>query len=175
MADKPGKAQYLLNDCIYLLRIDDEEQSHYVYIKHIDRLVKLHHHLIDKDKRFCPICEKGVKLNEYTRHVSQCYAFSKDSTLLRLPPAGSKMKFNNYKNMLERPFYVIYDGECSLCPTDDDERIARHEPNSQAFYLVCTCDYSKNRLWKYVGEDCAEKLLIELTNTWKECLSLIHI
>ena len=74
VAEKPGKAQYLLNDCIHLLRIEDEEQSHYVYIKHIDRLVNLHHQLIDKDKRFCPICEKGVKLNEYTRHVSQCYA-----------------------------------------------------------------------------------------------------
>ena len=80
------------------------------------------------------------------------------------------MKLNNHQNMLERPFYVIYDGECSLCPTDDDERIARHEPSSQAFYLVCTHDYSKNRLWEYVGEDCVEKLLVELYNTWQECL-----
>ena len=63
VAEQPGWAQYLLNDCIYLLRIEDEEQSHYVYIKHIDRLVNLHHHLVDKDKRFCPICEKGVKLH----------------------------------------------------------------------------------------------------------------
>ena len=28
LAEKPGKAQYLLNDCIYLLRIEGEEQSH---------------------------------------------------------------------------------------------------------------------------------------------------
>ena len=72
--------------------------------------------------------------------------------------------------MLERPFYATYDSECALCPTDDEERIARHEPNSMGLYLVCTYDYSKNRLWKYVGEDCVDKLLVELYNTWQGCL-----
>ena len=78
------------------------------------------------------------------------------------------MKFN--ENQLKSPIYAIYDSECSLCPTDDQERIARHGPNSMCFHLVCTYDYSKNRLWKHVGEDCVEKFILELISTWDECL-----
>ena len=32
VAEDAGRAQYLLNDCMYILRVEDEEQSHYVYI-----------------------------------------------------------------------------------------------------------------------------------------------
>jgi hypothetical protein len=56
VVEKPGRAEYILNDCIYLLRIEQEEQSHYVYIKKIESLLNLHHQLVDKDKRHCPIC-----------------------------------------------------------------------------------------------------------------------
>jgi hypothetical protein len=41
---------------VLLLRIEQEEQSHYVYIKKIESLLNLHHQLVDKDKRHCPIC-----------------------------------------------------------------------------------------------------------------------
>ena len=32
---KPGKSTFLNNDLVYRLRIDSEEQSHYIYIKSI--------------------------------------------------------------------------------------------------------------------------------------------
>ena len=64
------------------------------------------------------------------------------------------MKFMNFKNQLERPWIVYGDTECSLCPTGDKNKIDRHEPNSACFYLVCTYDNSKNRLWSHVGKDC---------------------
>ena len=105
--------------------------------------------------------------------MSHSATHSPRTTLLRLPLEGSKMKFDNYKNQLERPFFVTYDTECSLCPTEDQERIARHEPNSICFYFVCTYDYSKNRLWRHIGEDCVEKFILELINTWQECLKEI--
>ena len=78
----------------------------------------------------------------------------KDSTLIKLPEPGSTMEFKNYKNMIERPFMVYADTECSLCQTGDEEKIARHEANSACFYFVCTFDTSRNRLWKHVVPDC---------------------
>ena len=39
--DKAGNAKYILNECIYLLRIEHAEQSHYVYIKNIGSFLKL--------------------------------------------------------------------------------------------------------------------------------------
>ena len=42
-----------MNDIIYLLRVEDGDKSHYIYIKKIDSLFNIHHQAIDKDKR-CP-------------------------------------------------------------------------------------------------------------------------
>ena len=97
LLDKPGKADYIVNDCIYLLRIEKDNQSHYIYIKKIEHLLNLHTHSVDKDTRYCPICQKNIKLDDYRSHLSACYKFSKDSTLLKLPEPGSTMKFKNFK------------------------------------------------------------------------------
>jgi hypothetical protein len=165
VVEKQGKTEYILNDCIYLLRIEQEEQSHYVYIKKIESLLNLHHHMVDKDKRWCPMCHKKIEMKEYRSHLSKCYKFCQDSTLIRLPKVGSTMKFKNYKNTLERPYVVYADTECSLCQTCDDSKIAKHEPNSACFYLVCTYDNSKNRLWSSVGKDCITEMVLELNRT----------
>ena len=45
--------------------------------------------------------------------------------------------------MLERPFIVYADTECSLIKTDDPNKVARHVVNSACFYFVCTYDHSK--------------------------------
>ena len=75
------------------------------------------------------------------------------------------MKFKNLKNQLGRPYIVYADAECSLCQTDDKNKVSRHEPNSACFYLVCTYDSSKNRLWASVGKDCATEMIVELNRT----------
>ena len=87
---KKGNSKYILNDCMYLLRVEEEDQAHYIYIKHIDRLFNLHHHVVDKDKRSCPICTKKIHIDDYKSHLSQCYKFEKDGTLAKLPEKGLK-------------------------------------------------------------------------------------
>ncbi len=47
--------------------------------------------------------------------------------------------FKNYKNMLERPFIVYADFECSLIPTERSDKIARHEPHSASCCFVFVC------------------------------------
>jgi hypothetical protein len=39
-----GNPCYICNDVIYLLRIENEEKSHYVYIKHLSRLMNFNHY-----------------------------------------------------------------------------------------------------------------------------------
>jgi hypothetical protein len=182
VCDSPGKAEYILNDLIYLLRVEQDGQSHYIYIKHIERLMNTHALTCHKGKKYCPICQKpvvacaendtenGIEVDHFRKHLSECYKFAKDSTIIKLPAEGSTMEFKNYKNMLERPFIVYADTECSLCATGEEEKIARHEANSACFYLVCTFDTSRNRLWKHVGTDCIEKMVLELSRTADECV-----
>ena len=53
-----GNKEYLLNERIYLLRIEDKEKSHFVYIKHIHRLLNKNHYMTGVGKIMCPYCEK---------------------------------------------------------------------------------------------------------------------
>ena len=102
--ERNGNVDYYNKDLIYLLRIQNEENSHFVYIKHISRLLNLSTNKGDDNKRFCPFCESKFDLEKFDKHISSCYTVSKDGSILTMPPEGSKMKFKNYKNMLERPF-----------------------------------------------------------------------
>ena len=70
-----------------------------VYIKHIERFLNLHHHLQDKDNRFCPMCNGSVKLNDYAKHISLCYKIAldttSDKTIIKLRKPGSSLKLKN--------------------------------------------------------------------------------
>ena len=68
---------------------------------------------------------------------------------LELREEGATMKFKSYKHMLERPFIVYCDFECSLIQTDMSDKIALHAPNSAAAYFVCTFDHSRNQYYKF--------------------------
>ena len=92
------------------------------------------------------------------------------------------MSFNNYKNMLERPCVAYADFECSLCDPEEPEepennkkktngtKNRSHKPNSALFYLACSHDHSKSRLWHTTGDDCVVQLILELFKAAKDCI-----
>ena len=48
-------------------------------------------------------------------HITICYKqVTEAGSLIKLPEAGSTMKFKNYKTMIERPFMSISDLESTL-------------------------------------------------------------
>ena len=92
--EKSGNRTYCNNDCIYLLRIEDKKNSHYVYIKNIGRLLHLNSHIEDTEKRVCPWCEGKFQMDKYDSHLKACHAMScEGEEILKLPPRGSFMKF----------------------------------------------------------------------------------
>jgi hypothetical protein len=103
------------------------------YIKHIDRLLNIHKLTCHKDKAFRPICKKPVVVkpedddeigvDTFGLHLSKCYKYSKDSTLLKLPEEGSTMEFKNHRNMIERPYIAYADLESTLCKTCDESNM----------------------------------------------------
>ena len=176
--ERDGNIDYIQNDIIYLLRIEQEENSHYVYIKHIDRLLNIHTHVDDKGKKFCPMCSKKIAFSDWNCHISKCYDFCKNSTALKLPPRGSRTKFKNHKNMLQRPFLVFADLESVLKrlehPQGDEEATSRlvsmHKPCAAGFYFVCTFDPTRNFYWEAVGENCIHEMIVELKALAERCM-----
>jgi hypothetical protein len=141
-----GAWAYCRNEIINLLLIkseDEDDQGHYVYIKKLENLLKTCKNSKYSDRKYCPYCRKTIPAEEvFEDHLMTKHFDCHNNCNLELPSEGSTMKFKNFKNMLERPFIVYADFECSLIPTDMSDKIAQHEPNSACAYFVCTFDNS---------------------------------
>ena len=95
VCDSAGNTEYIMNDLIYLLRVEDKDQSHDIYVKHIDRILNTHKLTCHKNKAFCPICQQKVvitkendddiEVDKFRQHLAKCYKFAKGSTLIKLP------------------------------------------------------------------------------------------
>ena len=159
-----GTIPYVKNDNINLLLVKDErpkgapaagaavenENGHYLYIKKIESLLHTDRNEHYKDRAYCPYLRTVIKKDEiFEEHLMRKHYDCHNNCNLSLPKEGTTMKFKNFKNMLERPFIVYADFECSLIPTDMSDKIAKHEPNSASAYFVCTFDNSRNRLYKF--------------------------
>ena len=150
---------------MYLLRVDNEDASHYIYIKHIARFLNISstgHKEAMKDKRFCPYCSKLYELKKFDLHVKYCYSDNFEDLVANLPDAGSVMKFKNHKNKLERPYVVYADCESTLLIESRADLLHKHVANSCCYYFVCTYDSRKNKLMTFVGPDCVYKMILSL-------------
>ena len=166
-----GNIAYLTDDLIYLLRIEADNKSHYIYIKSKDHFFNLHKHTHDTSKRFCPICSNTILIDELRSHISKCYNVDTNSTLIKLPPpANAHMQFKSNKNKLKRPYVIYADTECSSVQTGLPDKTHTHVPNSACFYLVCDHDPSQNRLEYYIGENGIVDILIEMTKIKDKCI-----
>ena len=67
-------------------------------LKHLEQLFNTRRCSQTKGTELCPLCEKNVDEKEYRNHLTKCYKFGKEGTLLRLPEEGATMKFKNFKN-----------------------------------------------------------------------------
>jgi hypothetical protein len=159
-----GAIPYIKNDNINLLLIKDEhDNGHYLYIKRLESLLHTATTSKYKDRNYCPYCRGLIPAGEiYEEHVMRTHYDCHNNCNLELPQDGTTMKFKNFKNMLERPFIVYCDFECSLIPTDMSDKIAKHEPNSAAAYFVCTFDSSRNQNYKFRGRNSVINLMEQL-------------
>ena len=144
MKEREGNHNYIINDIVDVLRIEHGLGSHYVYIKHISRLLNLTTHVEDKDKRYCPYCNTKVQCQKFNNHIRTCYKIQKEGSILKLPPPGSSMSFKNHKNKIKRPFIVYADNECRLDKTTDPNKIQEHTVNSSCYHFISSFDNSKN-------------------------------
>ena len=167
-----GHIPYIKNGNINLLLIKDEhDNGHYLYIKKLESLLHTNTASNYKNRSYCPICRKVIGVDEiFEDHMMQKHYNCHNNCNLELPTEGATMKFKSYKNMLERPFIVYCDFECSLIPTVMSDKIAKHEPNSAAAYFVCTFDNARNQYYKFEGRDCVQNMLEQLRLLATRCV-----
>ena len=171
---KTGKIKHMMLDLVYMLRIDNAEESHYVYIKNISRLFNLSTHTGDKDKRFWPRCSQKMPVKEDHAHICKRCTFAKASTCIKLPEEVTSMTFESLSNMLEPPYIVYAVTECSLIPTNDANNVAKRLDNSACLFFVCAYDHTKIIMWSHVGEDSVYEMILEQPALADECIENVQ-
>ena len=142
--------------------------------------MNLSNHTGDKDKKYCPYCQKLYAFEKFNNHIKTCFNDNLENNIVQLPKKGSTMKFKNFKNMLERPFVVYADCESTLkkikqnVKEDDNvittKLINKHIVNSCCYYFVCTFDSSRNKLRTFHGKNCLKHMIDELINLSNDCI-----
>ena len=113
-----GNIAYLTTDLIYLLRLDTDSKSHYIYIKSIDHFQIYTRILTIRSIDFAQSVQRRSCSTSSDHSLASSTTFDTNSTLIKLPsPYNAKMQFKSHKNKLRRPYIIYADTECSLEPT----------------------------------------------------------
>ena len=98
---------------INLLYVEDNDKSHYIYIKQLERLFDLTKNGNDRNKNHCPFCNKKIS-TDFCKHLADCHRRCQEGTAVTLPNKGDTMKFTNTQAKMVAPFIVYADIECTL-------------------------------------------------------------
>ncbi|XP_055385864.1 uncharacterized protein LOC129614933 [Condylostylus longicornis] len=140
---------------INLLLIENEEKSHYVYIKNISRLIASQ---ISK--------HKGTDLKQ---HEPEC-----NRIVTSMPKNENKiLKFKNFGKKMVVPFAIYADFECILENIDTcspDPKISstidiqQHVPCSYAYYIKCSYDDNLDEFRMQTNPGCENDFHLENGN-----------
>ena len=144
-------------DCMGLLLLIDNDKSHYVYIKDLDRF--MFHKTKNKNKKwFCKSCLQCFSSeNILIKHKENCLSINgKQSVKLE----KGIIEFENYFKQIPVPFKIYADFECNLRGVESYEgsytkKYQDHVPCSFAYKVVCIDDRFTKPIVVFRGENAA--------------------
>ena len=119
---------------LLLLEDDENEKSHYTFIKNYSRLFssQLNHH--NGAIYPCYYCNKPCTSQDIlNRHMEACNQLTThEQPLVKMPNAGSTIEFKNNNNKFKAPFALVVDFEAVLekAPDNDKNLKQKHLPCS---------------------------------------------
>ncbi|XP_018404604.1 PREDICTED: uncharacterized protein LOC108781186 [Cyphomyrmex costatus] len=131
---------------VNLLYVQDGDTEHFVWIKHLSRLVSTQINKYGRKKYFCDRCLHYFNTSQKLEiHSEDCGKLNKCA--IRLPSEEKKwLEFHNYGMKERAPFVVYADLECVLRKTEDaatstsSYAYQQHEVFSIGYYVRCSYD-----------------------------------
>ena len=152
---------------INLLRIydDNTNNSHYVVITGLSRLLskQLNNHV--NSKHICRYCHKACcNKKVLDKHLEKgCMAI--EGQQIKLPKKGSYIEFEKYNTRLECPFVIYGDFECLTVETEDGIKGTYQHHKPCGFMLNVVDRINKKSIpYLYRGEDCMDKFVEQLSS-----------
>ena len=162
---------------IDLLRIDEDDISHYVYIKDCSRLLNSQKSKFRNKSYFCKYCHTGFGTQELLNKHYEKGCMEVEGQQIEMPTPDEKLKFKHHFKKLRCPFVIYADFEClteELKQPEDDEmktyKYQEHKPCGFMLNLVNAVD-NTNQEFLYRGDDAVDvfcKKINEIRDEIKE-------
>ena len=147
---------------IDLLRIDEDDISHYVYVKDCSRLLNSQKSKFRNKSYFCKYCHTGFGTQELLNKHYEKGCMEVEGQQIEMPTPDEKLKFKHHFKKLRCPFVIYADFEClteELKQPEDDEiktyKYQEHKPCGFMLNLVNAVD-DTNQEFLYRGDDAVD-------------------
>ena len=147
---------------IDLLRVDEDDISHYVYIKHMSRLLNCQKSKFHNASFFCKYCHNGFGTPELLNKPYKNGCMEVEGQQIVMPEPHEKMKFKHHFKKLRCPFDIYADFECLTeevaKPTDETIKTynyKEHKPCGFMLNMVNAVD-GTNYEYLYRGADAVD-------------------
>ena len=147
---------------IDLLRIDEDDISHYVYVKDCSRLLNSQKSKFRNKSYFCKYCHTGFGTQELLNKHYEKGCMEVEGQQIEMPTPDEKLKFKHHFKKLRCPFVIYADFEClteELQKPEDDEiktyKYQEHKPCGFMLNLVNAVD-NTNQEFLYRGDDAVD-------------------
>ena len=145
-----------------LLRIDEDDISHYVYVKDCSRLLNSQKSKFRNKSYFCKYCHTGFGTQELLNKHYEKGCMEVEGQQIEMPTPDEKLKFKHHFKKLRCPFVIYADFEClteELKQPEDDEiktyKYQEHKPCGFMLNLVNAVD-NTNQEFLYRGDDAVD-------------------
>ena len=161
---------------IDLLLLINDDQSHYVYIKHFNTF--MFHKTKNKNKKwFCKSCLQCFSSeNVLIKHKEDCLSVNGQKSINL---EKETIQFRNYFKQLPVPFKIYADFECNLKNVECYEgtytkKYHEHVPCSFAHNVVCIDNKYSKSIVVYRGENAAYKFIKAMLKERKYCKKVMR-
>ena len=147
---------------IDILKIEDEDKSHYVFIKDYNKLISSQTNNTNRKKHHCRYCLHGFKSEDLLNKHYENGCLAVEGQKIEMPKAEETIQFKHHYKKLKAPFVIYADFECLTTKTgsvntkiNNTEKYQHHRPCGFMINAVNAIDgTSESHLYR--GEDCME-------------------
>ena len=154
---------------INTLIVEQDGKTHYVWVKHFNRLLGSKH---EKQMFYCERCLIGCTRNDLLEdHLIDCRGINERAVRIQMPtPNNKNIKFVNHKNQLKAPWVIYADFESIIRPIEGPIPSPKksfthlksiHESCGFSLRVVRSDGFSPGLVF-YRGPDCIQEFLKQL-------------
>ena len=162
---------------INLLLLEDDIDSHYTWIKNLDKLMNFRKgntaacHI--SHRHWCHQCFRSFRTDEaFQLHQNLCLKFLKYGPTVYNIPAETHVEFMEWDKTIQMSYVIYADFESVLEPCNDNGKLQKHMPIMASYLLVPRAIHDETtlpmRYEHFYGPECILQFLQSIEQTVNE-------